>query len=82
MKAELNPMQEHALIRYPELSAQYARHLRKKYRKNGEEPIVNAKVQVKMNKRPFQFVFDPLLDLGAQNLKPLRSNPHILPLKK
>ncbi len=81
-KAELNPMQEHAMIRYPELAAQYSRHLRKKYRKSGEVPIVNAKIQVKMNKHAYQFVFDPLLDLGAQNLIPLKSNPHILPLKK
>ena len=78
---ELNPMQLHALSRYPELAIQYARHLKENYKgARKTDLIVNAKIQVKMNKRPFQFVFDPNLDLGSLDHLPLRHNRSILPL--
>ncbi len=81
-REELNSMQYHALGRYPELAWQYAHHLKKRYQEKGwEDPIVNGKIQVKMNKRRFQFVFDPNLDLGSLDHKPLSHFPEILPVK-
>lgn len=82
-KKVLTRMQNHALGRYPELALQYAHHLKEEYRKKGIRDIrVEAKVQVKMNNRPYQFVFDPLLDLASVPIRPLKSNRHIKPLEE
>ncbi len=79
-RRELNSMQYHAMGRYPELALQYAKHLKALYQQKGfVDPIVNGKIQVKMNKRPYTFVFDPELDLGSLDHRPLRHIPEILP---
>jgi len=47
-----------------------------------ENPIIRADIQVSVNGKPFQYIFDPTCNLSEFDYSPFRDLKWILPLKK
>jgi len=47
-----------------------------------QNPIIKADIEVSVNGRPFQHMFDPACNLSEVNYSPFRDLKWVLPLKK
>jgi len=47
-----------------------------------KNPIIRANIQVSVNGKPFQYMFDPTCNLSEVNYSPFKDLKWILPLKK
>jgi vitamin K-dependent gamma-carboxylase len=64
----------------PYMLFQYIQHL--KQQTNIKNPIIRADIQVSLNGRPFQYMFDPTCNLSEVDYSPFKDLKWILPLKK
>lgn len=64
----------------PYMLFQYIQYL--KQRKDIKNPIIRADIQVSLNGKPFQYMFDPTCNLSEVNYSPFKDLKWILPLKK
>ena len=63
---------------------QYIQHLKQhlKQQTDIKNPIIRADIQVSLNGRPFQYMFEPTCNLSEVNYSPFKDLKWILPLKK
>jgi vitamin K-dependent gamma-carboxylase len=47
-----------------------------------QNPIIKADIQVSVNGKPFQYMFDPACNLSEVNYSPIKALKWVLPLKK
>ncbi len=64
----------------PYMLFQYIQHL--KQQTDIKNPIIRADIQVSLNGKPFQYMFDPTCNLSEVNYSPFKDLKWILPLKK
>ena len=64
----------------PYMLFQYIQHL--KQQTDIKNPIIRADIQVSLNGRPFQYMFDPTCNLSEVNYSPFKDLKWILPFKK
>jgi hypothetical protein len=69
-----------AMVHTPYMLFQYIQHL--KQQTNIKNPIIRADIQVSLNGRPFQYMFDPSCNLSEVDYSPFKDLKWILPLKK
>jgi vitamin K-dependent gamma-carboxylase len=68
----------------PYMLFQYIQFLKQylKQQKDIKNPIIRADIQVSLNGKPFQYMFDPTCNLSEVNYSPFKDLKWILPLKK
>ncbi len=68
----------------PYMLFQYIQHLKQylKQQTDIKNPIIRADIQVSLNGRPFQHMFDPTCNLSEVDYSPFKDLKWILPLKK
>jgi hypothetical protein len=77
----LSPRQVGEMRRHPDMILQFAGHIADLEEiRTGVRPVVNARVIVSLNARPYQDLIDTTVDLAAQNDK-LASARWIVPLR-
>ena len=64
----------------PYMLFQYIQHL--KQQTDIKNPIIRADIQVSLNGKPFQYMFDPTCNLSEVNYSPFKDLKWILPLDK
>ncbi len=64
----------------PYMLFQYIQHL--KQQTDIKNPIIRADIQVSLNGKPFQYMFDPTCNLSEVNYSPFKDLKWILPLNK
>lgn len=72
------------MVNNPYMLVQYIRFLKEFLKQhNGiENPIIRADIQVSVNGRPFQPMYDPSCNLSEVTYSPFRDSKWIIPLKK
>lgn len=68
----------------PYMLFQYIQHLKQhlKQQTDIKNPIIRADIQVSLNGKPFQYMYDPTCNLSEVNYSPFKDLKWILPLKK
>jgi|ERR1700736_2704848 vitamin K-dependent gamma-carboxylase len=68
----------------PYMLFQYIQFLKQhlKQQTDIKNPIIRADIQVSLNGKPFQYMFDPTCNLSEVNYSPFKDLKWILPLKK
>jgi len=68
----------------PYMLFQYIQFLKQylKQQKDIKNPIIRADIQVSLNGKPFQYMFDPTCNLSEVNYSPFKDLKWILPLNK
>jgi vitamin K-dependent gamma-carboxylase len=68
----------------PYMLFQYIQFLKQylKQQKDIQDPIIRADIQVSVNGKPFQYMFDPTCNLSEVDYSPFKDLKWIVPLKK
>lgn len=68
----------------PYMLFQYVQFLKQLTRKHMDikNPIIRADIQVSVNGKPFQYMFDPTYNLSEVSYSPFKDLGWVLPLKK
>ena len=72
------------MVNNPYMLVQYLEYLKKFLSQNTEikNPIIKADIQVSVNGRPFQHMYDPTYNLSEATYSPFKELKWIIPLKK
>jgi len=73
------------MVNNPYMLVQYVRFLKeflKKQHTDIKNPIIRADIQVSVNGRPFQYMYDPTCNLSEVTYSPFKDLRWIIPLKK
>jgi vitamin K-dependent gamma-carboxylase len=73
------------MVNSPYMLIQYIRFLKgflQKQHANIKDPIIRAEIQVSVNGRPFQYMYDPTCNLSEVTYSPFKDLKWIVPLKK
>jgi vitamin K-dependent gamma-carboxylase len=80
----LNYKQLTMMAHSPHMLFQYVQFLKQltKQQTDIKNPIIRADIQVSVNGKPFQYMFDPTCNLSEVNYSPFKDLKWVLPLKR
>jgi len=73
------------MVNNPYMLVQYVQFLKgvlKKQHAGIKDPIIRAEIQVSVNGRPFQYMYDPTCNLSEVTYSPFKDLKWVIPLKK